>query len=158
MELAQELGLYGFDLSGTKITDDAIKQFVDKPGMSLLFASGTPLTPKAAPLIAQTTIRCLDLRGTEVALEHLSDWNKFYAVNMLYISDYDVTDNDIYTLDRVPYLDYVLVNDEETTKQLLTDINQGVRGSSNMTEMEKIRYQEAFSLKIAPPPFFYNGE
>ena len=53
----------------------------------------------------------------------------------------EISDSDKRLLKRVPYLEYILVNNEEDTRELLHEINDG---SSIST------------LKVAPPPRLEN--
>jgi hypothetical protein len=156
LELLDELSLYGLDLSGTSITDNAVADFVGRPSMFMLLARNTRLTAEAAITLARTNIQCLDVRDTAIVLDDLKHWSEYRAINVLYISDADITAEDLQWLDHVPYLDYVLVNDVATTKQLLPGLNKALSPPENATEFEKVQFLDAFSVKLAPPPEFYH--
>ncbi|MDA1049487.1 MAG: hypothetical protein O3C40_03280 [Planctomycetota bacterium] len=155
LERIDELPSYGLDLSGTKISDEAIKCFVGRRSVYLLIARGTDLTSDAVPAIAKTNIQCLDIRDTAIRLDDLKQWTNYDALKVLYISDNDITERDVRDAESVPYLDYILVNDEPTTIQMLTGLSWGRAGSETMTEDEKARYLEALSLEVASPPEFF---
>ncbi|MDP6558367.1 MAG: hypothetical protein QGG71_27130, partial [Pirellulaceae bacterium] len=88
----------------------------------------------------------------------MKHWSKYYALTAVYLTDDDVTTQDIQTLQGVPRLQYVLVNDEATTSQIVAPLRRDLTDSESLTEFDRIRLEEAMSLKTAPPPRLYQGD
>ncbi len=146
LKMIDKFPSYGLDLSGTKISDDAVKHFIDRTSMRVLIARGTALTSTSVPTIAKTHIRCLDIRDTAIQLDDLKHWTEFDTLLALYISDTDITSQDIGHVYSPPHLDYILVNDEPTTNQVLM-----ATAPETASEAEKVRYFESH-LRVAPSP------
>ncbi len=137
LQYQSEFPLYGMDLSGTQITDEGIKALIGEDGPWFLNVRDTKITPAAMAALAQSKVSLLDVRDTSIQLENLVYFQGLYALNALYISDNDISDSDKQLLRGVPYLSFVLVNDETTTRTLLKETHPGAG---------------MFDLQVAPPP------
>ncbi|MEZ6135167.1 MAG: hypothetical protein R3C53_09680 [Pirellulaceae bacterium] len=109
--------LLALDLSGTGITDRGVAQLVGRPGLLVLNLRNTNLTSEAVASLAAANLTALDVRGTPIHLEHLTPYRGVYPLRVLYLDDDSITDEDLWLLDAIPYLDAVLINDADSTRQ-----------------------------------------
>jgi hypothetical protein len=91
----------------------------------------------------------LDVRETPIKLRDLRFFEKNYALNVVYLTEPDVDPSDIYYLKNVPNLEAALVNDKETTVELLKGQDGQFANSRELTEEQKRQLSDAFSIKVA---------
>ncbi|MCA9262810.1 MAG: hypothetical protein KDA60_03135 [Planctomycetales bacterium] len=130
--------LCGFDFSECNVTNEAIRQNIREQYAFYLNLRRTPVTPAIIESLARSSVRVLDVRETDLHLEHLAPFHSSHALMALYITDPDVTNDDLVKLLSVPGLDFVLVNDATTTQVLLERIDRELRPGT--------------SLQVAPEP------
>jgi hypothetical protein len=143
------IGLYGLDLSHTAISDEGVRQFIGRESLFLVSLRGTRISTDAVELLAQTNLRSIDVRDTPVRLEHLQPFGDFNALNLLYVSDEHITDGDVAMVDNIPYLNAIWVNDEPTSRRIVNQVNKNLPRMDGLTEAEKQRFIDVFSLKVA---------